>query len=529
MDAGGDRYNQHVEVRFEGPRRAAPTAERRSRPHWLRRGFSALPSFLASLRKVMFDLTAIALPIGVGIFFVSILTDETIVIEVPAVPQAVQDRGITPELLTQMLQARVQEIHAAARSRGFLDTEDLVPGLPNEAAGKTLQDVIDSINRSHDVPILSDPVSGPYDPKSIPTDRIIAQLTPDTGEESDADRMFAATQDMIAATQDSIVFVLEPFTNPPEITKTAAIASPAQDPLVIETAGLHLSIDSLAHGARQLFGLGARRRLTVSVVCKTADCGDDALAFHVYASADRVVAAGPANLDIGQLGQAIDAAALHLLDSFDPQVLASHHFRVGNREEARILAERMIDGGHEQQAWAYNLLGLIEMQAKRWDLAQEPLNKALNIDEEYVPALVNLGIVKLRKGEFEQAKASYEHALKADPGNAVAYTNLGNLLVRLCEWEAAAQAYEQALETDPPSPSARISLDLMKKIPVINAAISNGPGVSDETDTRSNSAMKIGGHSKPEKKSLMLDEIFESAKKTVRSEEFCAGLAWKPL
>ena len=97
MDAGGDRYNQHVEVRFEGPRRAAPTAERRSRPHWLRRGFTALPSFLASLRKVMFDLTAIALPIGVGIFFVSILTDETIVIEVPAVPQAVQDRGITPD------------------------------------------------------------------------------------------------------------------------------------------------------------------------------------------------------------------------------------------------------------------------------------------------------------------------------------------------------------------------------------------------------------------------------------------------
>jgi len=71
----------------------------------------------SSLRRSVIDIAAVAGIIAGILFLVSLLVEKTIVIEAPLVPKALQEQGVTPVLLTQMLQARVEQVYAAAQSR----------------------------------------------------------------------------------------------------------------------------------------------------------------------------------------------------------------------------------------------------------------------------------------------------------------------------------------------------------------------------------------------------------------------------
>lgn len=348
METGQDRYNQRVEVNFSAPGGAAPASELRRRHGSVRTILAALPSALATLRKAMFDMTAVVLPFVAVIYFVSILMDETITIEAPSVPAALQERGLTPEFLTQRLQARIQEI----------------------------QDV-------------------------------------------------AAT------------------------SKTPEQASAAQEPLVIEAAGLHVSLNSLAHMVQRLLGIENRRRLTVSVVCKTADCGDEALSLHIVALSQHAVVAESAPLRAANLHPAVDAASKHLLRNFDPLTLATYHFRKRDLESARLIVDQMLSERHESDVWLHNLRGLVEMRAGNFSLAETSFTMALEIDGQFVPTLVNWGNLYVRRAEAVKSppEASGTELDKKDEHIAIGF--------EYDHLSSAIEYFDRALGIDPGHEAAR--------------------------------------------------------------------------
>ncbi len=331
----------------EPPPEVAPSeSQKQGRPP--RSLLSSLFSTLKTLRSLFVDLAIVGAAVGAVAFFVLILFDDTVVIEAPSVPKAVLDRGLTPELLTELLQARVNEIRDSAQS-----------------------------------------------------------------------------------------------------SKSPETASPALEAISINTAGLNVSLNSLAHMAQRLFGLGSRKAIRMSVVCPTADCSDDVLVLHVVTLTEDAVLDTATPLDMGDLDAAMDVVSTHLLLSFDPHLLAIYRLRQEDFEFAGDIARRMILERHPQAIWAYNLLGIIKSKSGDLDVAQKYFERALEMKNNFVPAMVNLGNLYVLRNERDSAMAQYESALAADPANVFANVGLGRILLRNCNWVEATRVYERAFEADP--------------------------------------------------------------------------------
>lgn len=508
MEPGQDRYSQHVEVSFAGldgaqGSAAAPTS-RRSLLARLWSRLAVLPAMFTTLRKLTLDLGATALILVVVGYFVAALNQREIIIEAPSVPKALQDRGLTPELLTHLIQARVQEIHAAAQQGTSTMTAVATPALPPSVPVELIQAQIDGIYQSFGVPLPSDPGDGVNEQVAV-TNEAFAPRDPETGGLSLADRV-------IAATDESIGMVTEQINRALETTSIVEMAVQPSAPLVIATAGLNLSVDSLAHAARRLLGIGSPRRLTVSILCRSAACGDDTLTLHVVATAGDTVVAEGTPLIAGDLERAVAVAADTVMEIYAPQVLAGYYYGQSDLAAARRVAALIIERQPDQAAWAEGLLGVIALREADISAAGRHLESALDLGPEDVGARVNLGVVYFRAGAFEAAKDNFSRALAADPDHAVARINLGNTLLRLCDWEGAARAYEQVLAVDPQSAPAQFSLDLVKSIPALKTYLLDRAGQRKVVVSSGNASRKPAWRG--------LDELAAAA-------TFCSDLAQK--
>ena len=81
--------------------------------------------------------------------------------------------------------------------------------------------------------------------------------------------------------------------------------------------------------------------------------------------------------------------------------------------------------------------------------AAEAYRKALTLDPNLVPALVNLANVHYARDRFVEAQALYERALGLDPGCFEACFNLGNIHHDLERYAAALACYREALRLQP--------------------------------------------------------------------------------
>ena len=528
MDAGQDPYIQRASISFTGMSPAGPGPDRSGRFQTLRRCAGGFAASVAALRKLMLDLTAVVLPFAAVIFIFYVLTEDSVVIEAPSVPQAVQDRGITPELLTRMLQARIQQIHAAAAQR-----EPPLPQAPvaePEVArtAKTLQDLINAIFAD-----LGDPesVASQGNPRTAEVNRTLkkmpggdlasshgdAQVDVQNDPQDDTATVAAARDpNSLAARMDQLLnLVTESLQDAIEVNKPAEVTGPGEEPLVVAAAGLQLSLNSVAQMLRPLFGRDTRRRLTMSVLCKTSDCSTGGLSLYIVALADRVLEADVVDLNATSLNQAVDAAARHLLATFDPQPLATMYYRQGMLGKAERLAERIVKDGRARSVWAENLLGLVALRRESWTEAGVHLEAALKINPDYVPALINNGIVQFRIGNLEKAKDSYRLAIGLEPLQVAAYNNLGNVLARLCDWEGAASAFEQAQALDPASPSTKRVLELVKSFPVVKNTHLAAPSVLPVSKAAAGKTPQYLG------KAVTLADVLAFS-------SFCSDIATKP-
>jgi tetratricopeptide (TPR) repeat protein len=106
------------------------------------------------------------------------------------------------------------------------------------------------------------------------------------------------------------------------------------------------------------------------------------------------------------------------------------------------------------------------IEGSRLDDGEEPnmegaaaaYRKALVIDPDLVPAIVNLANIHYARDEMIEAQALYERAIGLDPHCFEAYFNLGNIHHDLGRYDAALGCYRGAVRLNPVYPDAHFYL-----------------------------------------------------------------------
>lgn len=86
---------------------------------------------------------------------------------------------------------------------------------------------------------------------------------------------------------------------------------------------------------------------------------------------------------------------------------------------------------------------------RKMEEAAAAYRKALVIDPDLVPAIVNLANIHYARDEMIEAQALYERAIGLDPDCFEAHFNLGNILHDLGRYESALGCYRDAVELNP--------------------------------------------------------------------------------
>src|SRR5256714_1036518 len=138
----------------------------------------------------------------------------------------------------------------------------------------------------------------------------------------------------------------------------------------------------------------------------------------------------------------------------DPNYIAAYN-NLGNvlkdlkrYDEAEVAYRRAIKLDPSYSA-AYNNLGLALRNLKRYDGAEAAHRRAIELKPTNSAAYNNLGLTLRELKRYEEAEAAHRRAIELDPSNLVAYSNLGNVLRDLKRHDEAEATYRKAIELDP--------------------------------------------------------------------------------
>ena len=95
---------------------------------------------------------------------------------------------------------------------------------------------------------------------------------------------------------------------------------------------------------------------------------------------------------------------------------------------------------------------------RKMEEAAAAYRKALVIDPDLVPAIVNLANIHYSRDELIEAQALYERAIGLDPECFEAHFNLGNILHDLGRFAEALSSYRAAVALNPSYPDAHFYL-----------------------------------------------------------------------
>ena len=108
----------------------------------------------------------------------------------------------------------------------------------------------------------------------------------------------------------------------------------------------------------------------------------------------------------------------------------------------------------------YVNLGSAMLQMNKTEAARDAFKKALAIDGENHPALVQLGNVQFGLGEYAEAKKAWEAARKVREEPSV-ITNLGTLRLQAGDFNEAEKLFRDALKLDPTYAVAHFNLGVI--------------------------------------------------------------------
>ena len=145
----------------------------------------------------------------------------------------------------------------------------------------------------------------------------------------------------------------------------------------------------------------------------------------------------------------------HVSDAPRPKVVALD----AHRARRSSAAERRVDGAPSPSALdpqaalasKYFVEGarLDDGDVRNIELAAANYRKALIVDPDLVPALVNLANLHYTRDEIIEAQALYERAISLDRDCFEAHFNLGNILHDLGRFDTALSCYRSAVALNP--------------------------------------------------------------------------------
>lgn len=117
-------------------------------------------------------------------------------------------------------------------------------------------------------------------------------------------------------------------------------------------------------------------------------------------------------------------------------------------EAMRVCYQRASQLAPRQFRWKYHL-GRTERMLGDADAAIVTLRSALEIDQEYVPAIAELGEAYLEGGRSTEAETTFRSALRRNPQSCAALLGLGRVMAKRGEHDAAIGQYQPALRIAP--------------------------------------------------------------------------------
>jgi tetratricopeptide (TPR) repeat protein len=222
------------------------------------------------------------------------------------------------------------------------------------------------------------------------------------------------------------------------------VNSPYSTSTLADASG-HFKFKKLEAGTYTLAIFSRRRgeaRRTIEVGPATADRkGRIALTFRLAESDFEFSSLIRQNL-ISTRQLAVPESALH--DYREAQKDLSRH----DADSARKRLEHAVDLA-PQFAAAWNTLGVIAYQTRKYDRAEECFREAAGLDPQSFEALVNLGGVLVTLRKLDEALDYNLKAVLARPNDALANAQLGMTYFSLGQEELALKYLERARDLDP--------------------------------------------------------------------------------
>ncbi len=133
------------------------------------------------------------------------------------------------------------------------------------------------------------------------------------------------------------------------------------------------------------------------------------------------------------------------------------HVQAGYWHDSETLFRHAIAVGQESVT-AFNTVGKLALDGKRYDEARKYLTKALDLDPEYTDAIYNLGVLAMDQGRHDDARTFLTRVLVLEPGyfdtsndpsKLAILNNYGKLAVLQKRYDEARNYLTKALNLDP--------------------------------------------------------------------------------
>jgi len=98
---------------------------------------------------------------------------------------------------------------------------------------------------------------------------------------------------------------------------------------------------------------------------------------------------------------------------------------------------------------SYNNIAVVHLDEKEYELAIEPLTRAIELDPRYVKAYINRITAYQKTGRLDEARADLVQLVKIEPRNAEGYNSRGDVLLDLQRFDEAIQDFTSAIKLSP--------------------------------------------------------------------------------
>lgn len=140
--------------------------------------------------------------------------------------------------------------------------------------------------------------------------------------------------------------------------------------------------------------------------------------------------------------------------------LASSYIELGRSKVAEFVLKRAVDR-IKSDASVFNLMGYIKQRERQMEEARRWYDKALAVNPNYSPALINRGNLFAQQFELGMAEKDLLSALASDPVNSDAMVSLGIVQKRQGNLAGARASLTKAVDIEPNNAYARFNLGVL--------------------------------------------------------------------